>query len=196
MTLKIQSRYRKTDSKKTGGKTTRKSAKEYGREQLKVQHEADRVKGEEYVKVLNEGLKIKKEKVRQDALKKLRDAPDPLVDKELFIQDYHRTQEAHGRWVQGLLKKGVDLFSLTPTQSLGNPTNDFRERWGYPLSAEPGSHKRLLEMRALTDEYDAYARQDLKERKDRLEEREKTDEERRYRRYKRDMTEKRDSNTI
>ena len=127
MTVNAKTRYTKDGSRKLkqGGKTSRKSAKESGREKLRIKKEEAGKRGREAAKVLNEQLKIKEETKNKTIRNSIKEGEkDYGFDREEFIQDYHRSITAqeikfHKDRLQG---KEYDRDEKTPL-------SEFMDRW-------------------------------------------------------------------
>ena len=94
MTVNVKTRYTKDGSRelKQGGTTSRKSAKESGREKLRIKKEEAGRKGREAARVLNEQLKTKEETKNETIRNSIKEGEKDFgFDREEFIQDYHRS---------------------------------------------------------------------------------------------------------
>ncbi len=93
MTANVKTRYTKDGSRqlKQGGKTSRKKVRKTPRERLKITKEEYNLKGKEAARILNEQLKIKEQKELEATRNKIKNAKDPLFDRESFMKEYHLT---------------------------------------------------------------------------------------------------------
>ena len=91
MTVNVKTRYTKDGSRnlKQGGTTSRIPVKKQKEERLKIKKEENRKEGQEAARVLNEQLKIKREKELEDTRSKIKNAKDPSFDRESFMKGYH-----------------------------------------------------------------------------------------------------------
>ena len=94
MTANVKTRYTKDGSRqlKQGGKTSRKKVRKTPRERLKITKEEYNLKGKEAARILNEQLKIKEQKELEATRNKIKNAKDPLFDRESFMKGYHLTK--------------------------------------------------------------------------------------------------------
>ena len=95
MTANAKTRYTKDGSrelkyaKKKEGTPSRKKVRKTPRERLKITKEEYNLKGKEAAKILNEQLKIKEQKELEATRNKIKNAKDPLFDRESFMKGYH-----------------------------------------------------------------------------------------------------------
>ena len=121
MTANAKTRHseRITPVVKTESKVTRRSAKERGKEALKIKRLEGRKKGEEAARVLNEQLN---EKLRNEILKGKKEFG---FDREEFIQDYHRSKVADSIDFHKKRLQGEDLIEGFEN----SPLSQFHKRW-------------------------------------------------------------------
>jgi hypothetical protein len=150
MTANAKTRYTKDGSRKLkqGGKTSRKSAKESGREKLRIKKEEAGKRGREAAKVLNEQLKIKEDTKNETLRNSIKEGErDFGFDSEEFIQDYHRSLTAHDIKFHKDLLQGKE-FDISET----TPLSQFLNRWQPQGLYEDNPTGK--EMRRLKQSYD------------------------------------------
>ena len=162
MTANAKTRYTKDGSRKLkqGGKTSRKSARERGREKLRIKKEEAGKRGREAAKVLNEQLKIKEETENETIRNSIKEGEKDFgFDREEFIQDYHRTSLAqdilfHKNRLQG---KEYDKDEVTPL-------SEFLDRWiPQGLFDENPKGKEMMKIKKSYDKLDKAMRKQKRE---------------------------------
>ena len=181
MTVNAKTRYTKDGSRKLkqGGTTSRIPIKNRKEERLRIKKEEAGKKGREAAKVLNEQLKIKEETKLEAIRNKVTETEDPLFDRELFIQDYHRLQIESAKywkklWSLGREQRNAEIDAILDNKEKDSPIIAFMNKWEYQRESTPGSK----EMNRLMKEYDKYIDEDIKQKKERKEERGAIDDER------------------